>query len=112
MYPLICVFFYFLHSGLGEVDKFMIENGTVGTISADMLDGITIRRNISVVPAFPKHHGAFIMKNTKITGAFPSAMFADQTLIYELVLRVSCIDTGGVDDDDDVDGGYIKIDKK
>lgn len=66
----------------------MIENGTVGTVSADMLDGITIRRNTSATPEYPKHNGAFIMKNTKVTGTFPSDILTQQTSIYELVLRV------------------------
>ncbi|KAH3783573.1 hypothetical protein DPMN_161515 [Dreissena polymorpha] len=55
-------------------------------MSDDMLDGVIIRRNTSSTPAFPKHNGAFKMVNTKYTGTFPPAVFANQK-VYEVVLR-------------------------
>ncbi|XP_052224812.1 uncharacterized protein LOC127840437 [Dreissena polymorpha] len=73
-------------SGVGSLDMLSFENGTVSSMSDDMLDGVIIRRNTSSTPAFPKHNGAFKMVNTKYTGTFPPAVFANQK-VYEVVLR-------------------------
>ncbi|KAL4221377.1 Toll-like receptor 7 [Mactra antiquata] len=76
-------------SELGTLDKFMIENGTITSIDGDLLSGITIVRNTSASPAFPKHHGAFIIKNAKLdtSSTIPTNLFTGQTGLYEVVLR-------------------------
>lgn len=76
-------------SDLGVLDRFMIENGTVNSFGYGLLTGLTIVRNTSASPSFPKHHGALIIKNTKLaTGSLPTDLLTGQTELYQVVFRV------------------------
>ncbi|XP_053378579.1 uncharacterized protein LOC123526812 [Mercenaria mercenaria] len=75
-------------SELGTLDRLMIENGTVSSFGMSCLDGLTIVRNASVFPTFPKQHGALIIKNTLLTsGSLPTDLLTGQTDLYEAVFR-------------------------
>ena len=75
-------------SELGELDRFTIENGTVTDINAATLSGVTIRRNTTVSPSYPRKHGELRLLYLKYNNTLDTALLTGQSSMYSLVIRV------------------------
>jgi len=74
-------------SEIGTIDRFFVENGTISAMDNGMLTGVSVVRNSSASPAFPKHHGEIRFINTKFSGTLDGAVFGSQSGVYSMVLR-------------------------
>ena len=75
-------------SELGSLDRFTIENGSIVSMDAGMLNGVTITRVYDEYRPFPITTGEVAFRNTKLTGSLPSGLFSGQTDLYAVVLEV------------------------
>ena len=75
-------------SELGSLDRFTIENGSIVSMDAGMLNGVTITRVYDEYRPFPITTGEIAIRNTKLTGSLPSSLFSGQTDLYTVVLEV------------------------
>ena len=73
---------------LGSLDRFTIENGSIASMDAGMLNGITISRVYSEYRTFPIATGEFAIRNTKLSGSLPADFLSGQTDLYAVKLEV------------------------
>ena len=74
---------------LGSLDRFSIENGSISSMHAGMLNGVSITKDLSASPGFPLHRGEFSIKHTKLTGSLPADLLSSQTDLVTVILDVS-----------------------
>ena len=74
---------------LGSLDRFSIENGSITTMDADMLQGVYIAKNMSAYPTYPIHYGEFSIRHTKLSGSLPAALLSNQAELQTVILDVS-----------------------
>ena len=76
-------------SDLGAIDRFAIENGTITSMDAGMLNGVYIHKNVSAYPKYHTHSGEFSIRHTKVSGNIPADLLSGQTEMQSVVLDVS-----------------------
>ncbi|KAL4221621.1 Platelet glycoprotein Ib beta chain [Mactra antiquata] len=73
---------------LGELDRFVIENGTISSFDAAALAGVDITKKMVTSPEFPVKTGELVLMNSRVNGVLSQTFLSQQTNLASVTLEV------------------------